>query len=63
LSNLSPIKPKIGAHNAQPKASNAKVIRRLMSYMTPFNWIMIISLAARVTKIVFQAAALGIVAA
>jgi len=34
-----------------------------MSYMTPFNWIMIISLAARVTKIVFQAAALGIVAA
>ena len=53
-----------GTHNQPPpKAGNIKIIMRLMSYMTPFNWIMFISLTARVTKIVFQAAVLGIAAA
>ena len=45
------------------KASNAQVIRRLLTYMTPFNTIMITSLVARVVKIVAQAAVLGIAAA
>lgn len=45
------------------KASNAQIIRRLLTYMTPFNAIMITSLVARVVKIVAQAAVLGIAAA
>lgn len=46
-----------------PKASNLQIIRRLLSYMTPFNAIMFASLAARVIKFVGQAAVLGIAAA
>jgi ATP-binding cassette subfamily C protein CydC len=46
-----------------PKASNYQIIRRLLTYMTPFNSIMITSLAARVIKFVGQAAVLGIAAA
>jgi len=45
------------------KASNAAIIRRLLTYMTPFNLIMFSSLATRVIKIVAQAAVLGIAAA
>ena len=47
----------------RPKASNARIIRRLLSHMRPFSWIMSISLTARVIKIVSQAAVLGIAAA
>ena len=43
--------------------SNLQIIRRLLTYMTPFNGIMFISLAARVIKFVSQAAVLGIAAA
>ena len=43
--------------------SNATIIRRLLTFMKPFNLIMFTSLAARVIKIVFQAAVLGIAAA
>lgn len=46
-----------------PKASNLQIIRRLLTYMTPFNAIMFSSLAARVIKLVGQAAVLGIAAA
>jgi len=46
-----------------PKASNYQIIRRLLTYMTPFNSIMITSLIARVIKFVGQAAVLGIAAA
>lgn len=46
-----------------PRASNARIIRRLLSHMRPFAWIMSISLTARVIKIVSQAAVLGIAAA
>jgi ATP-binding cassette subfamily B protein len=46
-----------------PKASNTQIIRRLLTYMTPFNNIMFISLTTRVVKIVSQAAVLGIAAA
>jgi len=46
-----------------PKASNYQIIRRLLTYMTPFNSIMITSLVARVIKFVGQAAVLGIAAA
>ena len=46
-----------------PNASNYEIIRRLLTYMTPFNSIMITSLVARVTKFVGQAAVLGIAAA
>ena len=42
-----------------PKASNYEIIRRLLTYMTPFNSIMITSLVARVIKFVGQAAVLG----
>jgi len=45
------------------KASNLQIIRRLLTYMTPFNAIMFTSLTARVIKIVAQAAVLGIAAA
>ena len=45
------------------RVSNARIIRRLMSHMRPFGWIMCISLVARVVKIVAQAAVLGIAAA
>ncbi|MFZ1624778.1 MAG: ABC transporter ATP-binding protein [Gammaproteobacteria bacterium] len=45
------------------KASNTQIIRRLLTYMTPFNAIMITSLVGRVVKIVSQAAVLGIAAA
>ncbi len=45
------------------QGSNSQIIRRLLSYMTPFNTIMFISLSARVIKIVSQAAVLGIAAA
>jgi len=43
--------------------SNLQIIRRLLTYMTPFNGIMFISLAARVIKFAGQAAVLGIAAA
>ncbi len=46
-----------------PKASNVQIIRRLLTFMTPFNTIMFISLTARVAKLVSQAALLGIAAA
>ena len=45
------------------KATNMQVIRRLLTYMTPFNTIMFTSLTARVIKIICQAAVLGIAAA
>lgn len=45
------------------KATNLQIIRRLLTYMTPFNAIMFTSLTARVVKIVAQAAVLGIAAA
>ena len=45
------------------KASNARIIWRLLGHMKPFAWIMGISLSARVIKIVSQAAVLGIAAA
>jgi ATP-binding cassette subfamily B protein len=44
-------------------ATNTQIIRRLLTYMTPFNAIMFTSLTARVVKIVAQAAVLGIAAA
>ncbi len=44
-------------------ATNGQIIRRLLTYMTPFNAIMFTSLTARVVKIVAQAAVLGIAAA
>jgi ATP-binding cassette subfamily C protein CydC len=46
-----------------PNVSNYEIIRRLLTYMTPFNSIMITSLVARVIKFVGQAAVLGIAAA
>lgn len=52
-----------GLPGLSPKASNLQIIRRLLTYMTPFNTIMFISLAARVIKIVAQAVLLGIAAA
>lgn len=45
------------------KITNLQVMRRLLSYMTPFNAIMFTSLLARVIKIVAQAGVLGIAAA
>ena len=51
------------AAGPMPKASNYQIIRRLLTYMTPFNSIMITSLVARVIKFVGQAAVLGIAAA
>ena len=45
------------------KVTNLQIIRRLLTYMTPFNAIMLTSLTARVVKIVAQAAVLGIAAA
>jgi ATP-binding cassette subfamily B protein len=46
-----------------PSASNYQVMRRLLTYMTPFNSIMITSLIARIIKFVGQATVLGIAAA
>ena len=46
-----------------PRASNFQIIRRLLTYMTPFNAVMFTSLTTRVIKIVSQAAVLGIAAA
>jgi ATP-binding cassette, subfamily C, bacterial CydC len=46
-----------------PKISNAQIIRRLLTYMTPFNRIMFTSLIGRVLKFSGQAAVLGIAAA
>ena len=51
------------AGGARARASNARIIRRLLTHMRPFRWIMCISLSARVTRIVSQAAVLGIAAA
>ena len=48
---------------AVPKASNYEIIRRLLSFMTPFNMIMFTSLTARAIKFIGQAAVLGIAAA
>ncbi len=45
------------------KISNFQIMRRLLTYMTPFNAIMFSSLLARVIKIVAQAGVLGIAAA
>ena len=52
-----------GALPGTTKATNLQIIRRLLTYMTPFNAIMVTSLTARVVKIVAQAAVLGIAAA
>ncbi len=46
-----------------PQQSNAQIIRRLLTYMAPFNKIMFTSLIARVLKFSGQAAVLGIAAA
>jgi len=46
-----------------PKASNLEIIRRLLTFMTPFNTIMFTSLVARSIKFIGQAAVLGIAAA
>lgn len=48
---------------ALSQGSNLQVIRRLLTFMRPFNAIMLTSLASRVIKIVSQAAVLGIAAA
>ncbi|ARN73323.1 ABC transporter ATP-binding protein [Oceanicoccus sagamiensis] len=48
---------------ATPKASNLQIILRLLTYMTPFNNIMITSLVARIIRCCGQAAVLGIAAA
>ena len=45
---------------AVPKASNFDIIRRLLTFMTPFNTIMFVSLTARAIKFLGQAAVLGI---
>jgi ATP-binding cassette subfamily B protein len=45
------------------KITNFQIMRRLLTYMTPFNAIMFTSLLARVIKIVAQAGVLGIAAA
>ena len=45
------------------KESNAKIIRRLLKFMKPFNTIMFASLTARIVKLCGQAAVLGIAAA
>jgi ATP-binding cassette subfamily B protein len=50
-------------HLPPATGSNAHIIRRLLRYMSPFNTTMVISLVARVVKIVNQAAVLGIAAA
>jgi ATP-binding cassette subfamily B protein len=44
------------------KPSNYQVIRRLLTFMTPFNLIMFTSLTARAIKFIGQAAVLGIAA-
>lgn len=46
-----------------PKASNYEIIKRLLTFMTPFNTIMFISLVSRSIKFIGQAAVLGIAAA
>jgi ATP-binding cassette subfamily B protein len=46
-----------------PKASNYQIIRRLLTFMTPFNAIMFTSLTARAIKFIGQAVVLGIAAA
>ncbi len=46
-----------------PKANNLQIILRLLTYMTPFNNIMITSLVARIIRCCGQAAVLGIAAA
>ncbi|MCH9695348.1 MAG: ABC transporter ATP-binding protein/permease [Gammaproteobacteria bacterium] len=43
--------------------SNAQIIRRLLTFMAPFNTIMVSSLVARVIKFCGQAAVLGVAAA
>lgn len=48
---------------SSPRANNWQIILRLLSYMTPFNNIMITSLVARVIRCCGQAAVLGIAAA
>ena len=49
--------------SARSAVSNWQVIRRLMRYLRPFNGYMLISLTARIIKLVSQAAVLGIAAA
>ena len=49
--------------NVPGKASNLEIIRRLLTFMTPFNTIMFTSLVARSIKFIGQAAVLGIAAA
>jgi len=49
--------------NVPGKASNLDIIRRLLTFMTPFNTIMLTSLVARSIKFIGQAAVLGIAAA
>ncbi len=46
-----------------PKASNYEIIKRLLTFMTPFNTIMFTSLVSRSIKFIGQAAVLGIAAA
>jgi len=49
--------------NSIPKQSNYQIIKRLLSFMKPFNTIMFTSLTARSIKFIGQAAVLGIAAA
>ena len=51
------------ATTAGPRPARYRIIRRLMTYLTPFNGTMFISLVARVVRILCQAALLGIAAA
>lgn len=46
-----------------PNVSNYQIIRRLLNFMRPLNWWMMLSLSARVIKLCGQAAVLGIAAA
>ena len=45
------------------RQTNAQIIRRLLTFMAPFNKIMVTSLIARVVKFCGQAAVLGIAVA
>ncbi|MEC9376013.1 MAG: ABC transporter ATP-binding protein [Pseudomonadota bacterium] len=49
--------------NTLNKASNYQIIKRLLTFMVPFNSIMFISLTARAFKFIGQAAVLGVAAA
>ena len=52
-----------GSAPTERRQSNLDIIRRLLTFMTPFNAIMFVSLTARSLKFIGQAAVLGIAAA